>query len=96
MLKKFYTEDRHFPGEEKQDKCSGNRNAKLTLYIAATYWTLFVVGIIFLLCYSSIACWVAAFQIVFYSYMTYRGGFELFQAELFSKWTGMASTKKSS
>lgn len=89
-LKKFYTQDKCFPGEQIQDKCSGNRNAQITLWVAAIYWTLFVIGILILLYYSSIARWIAVFQCVFHLYMSYRGGFELFQAELYSKWTGIA------
>ncbi len=90
-LKTFYaSETKRFPGEQIQDKCTGNRNPQVTLWVAAVFWTSFVFGILFLLYWSWLARWIAIFQCLFHLYMSHRGGFELFQAELYERWTGIA------
>lgn len=50
------------------------------------FWLVFVLGISFLLYYSSMARWLAFAEVVFYVVMgCYYGGFELFQADYYNK-----------
>ena len=60
--------------------------AEWTLKFALFYWTVFILGIVILLIYSSIARWLTLFQVCFFVYMTRRGGFEFFQVEYFNKY----------
>ena len=60
--------------------------AEWTLKFALVYWTVFVVAIISLLVYSSLARWLTLFQMIFFIYMTARGGFEFFQVDHFNKY----------
>lgn len=64
---------------------SNETKTQQMLKFALVYWTLFVLGITALLVYSSLARWLALFQVGFYLYMGHvRGGFELFQADYFN------------
>ena len=58
---------------------------EVMLWIALVYWTIFVIGIFAILCYSSLARWLAMAQVVFFIYMGHKyGGFEIFQADYFN------------
>lgn len=86
-LKQFYTHKKFTEGStDSAIKPREYPATEWTLKFAMVYWTVFIIGITILLLYSSLARWCSLFQIVFFIYMTYRGGFEIFQIDYFNKY----------
>jgi lysocardiolipin and lysophospholipid acyltransferase len=82
-LRQFYQEKKFT--DNSAQTASSESQAKLILRVAFTYWTSFVLGIIILLIYSSLARWFLLLQTIFFLFMSWRGGYDIFQAQYCNK-----------
>ena len=91
-LKKFYTDlcftegSETCPGKGKSAEKNNNEGQPvLMLYIAIVYWTLYVIGCVLLLVYSSMARWFALVVVSSFLALGYKGGLEKLQVYWYNR-----------
>ncbi len=70
-----------------------DRRAMFKIKLAAIYWSLLIIVTTLALIYFSLARWFILIQSVFFIFMSYRGGFELFQARYCNRFFSVKKKK---